>query len=385
MSDVRAKNQNSLKLMLTNYLPILEEKISYLQTLSLLIQLGFGLVIVTLLVLVMRSIIRPIHSLIHAAKNLTEGEGNLTIRLDATGNDEIAKANLYINNFIEKVQTVLNGVIKTSNENFRISENLAVTAHEVEKRSESENNQLNVVVEDSHLMKADLSSAIDEAQRGKENLMRSNQNLDKTKEDVLVLVEKVQESSEVQQELSNSLGQLSSDAAQVKEVLVVINDIADQTNLLALNAAIEAARAGEHGRGFAVVADEVRKLAERTQKSLAEINATVSVIVQAISDSSQQMESNSLEMEELANISIQVGDKINETSEIMNESTRMSENILDGYRENAKKTDSIIDKIHHISDISNENIKSIDSVAKASDTLSEMSEDLNERLSVFKV
>ena len=100
---------------------------------------------------------------------------------------------------------------------------------------------------------------------------------------------RVQNSAHTEMELAHKIQQLSSDADQVKNVLTVISDIADQTNLLALNAAIEAARAGEHGRGFAVVADEVRTLAERTQKSLVEINATINVIVQAIMDSSDQM------------------------------------------------------------------------------------------------
>ena len=385
MNAIVDANEKLFASMLAEYTPILEKKVNSLQTISLMIQVAFGIVITVLLLLVMGSIVAPIKNLITAAKNLTEGDGDLTIRLDASGNDEIAEANHHINNFIEKVQTVLVGIIHSSSDNSTISDNLAKTAHEVEKRSELENIELNNVVDDTSVMKEDLTSAIAEAEVGKENLIRSNENLELTKEDVLLLVEKVQDNSQVQQDLAGSLSQLSTDAAQVKNVLSVISDIADQTNLLALNAAIEAARAGEHGRGFAVVADEVRKLAEHTQKSLAEINATVNVIVQAISDSSNQMDSNSKEMEALADISNHVGEKINETAQIMLESTQMSENILNGYKENADKTDRIIDKIHSISRISDENMKSIETVATASETLSQMTVDLNHKLREFKV
>jgi methyl-accepting chemotaxis protein len=129
---------------------------------------------------------------------------------------------------------------------------------------------------------------------------------------------RIMDASRKQNELADSLAKLSSDAEQVKGILTVISDIADQTNLLALNAAIEAARAGEHGRGFAVVADEVRKLAERTQKSLTEINATISVVVQAIGSNSDALNNNAKEMNQLTDELAMVDQKMEEVLGVMN-------------------------------------------------------------------
>jgi len=112
--------------------------------------------------------------------------------------------------------------------------------------------------------------------------------------------------NEAEAQLSENLRALTANAEDIKNVLVIISDISDKTNLLALNAAIEAARAGEHGRGFAVVADEVRKLAESTQKSLTEINASVNVIVQSISDASDEVENNVKTSDELVSIASQL-------------------------------------------------------------------------------
>jgi len=125
-------------------------------------------------------------------------------------------------------------------------------------------------------------------------------------------VERIQSVAGKEHELSGNLQALVGNAQETKAILVTIGDIADQTNLLALNAAIEAARAGEHGRGFAVVADEVRKLAERTQKSLAEISSTINVLIQSINDNSESLNQNMDEMMDLTRYVGTVDEKMDE-------------------------------------------------------------------------
>lgn len=134
-------------------------------------------------------------------------------------------------------------------------------------------------------------------------------------------VDRIQSVANKEHELSANLQSLAGNAQETKQILVTIGDIADQTNLLALNAAIEAARAGEHGRGFAVVADEVRKLAERTQKSLAETSATINVLIQAINDNSEELNKN---MDEMMSLTQYVGAVDGKMGELLHTMDRLT-------------------------------------------------------------
>jgi len=197
-------------------------------------------------------------------------------------------------------------------------------------------------------------------------------------------VERIQNVSHKENEMVDNLQTLVANANETKEILSTIGDIADQTNLLALNAAIEAARAGEHGRGFAVVADEVRKLAERTQKSLSEINATINVIVQSITDASDDISLNAYEIEKLSDNANKVQTEIAGSVTVMQNAVGKVNEMVNGYVSNSSAVQKMIDKVEIITELSTSNARSVEEIASASDHLSTMTVKLNNLLGSYK-
>ncbi|MFA6136867.1 MAG: methyl-accepting chemotaxis protein [Sulfurimonas sp.] len=310
---------------------------------------------------------------------------DFTGKLDIYGKNEIAfiAQNLY--KVIESIKDFISEAKISSSENSSVSHELSTTAAIVGRKVEDVTKIVGAATLKAKGITNDIKIFIDGANSSRLNTMKANENLADATHDVIRLTADVQEAANIESEMAIKIESLSHEAVQVKEVLSVISDIADQTNLLALNAAIEAARAGEHGRGFAVVADEVRKLAERTQKSLVEIQSTINIMVQSINDSSEQMNKNSKHIQELADISSNVEDKINVTLSLMDLAYKANEKTVHDFGDTGKLVNEISFDISSANEIVASNARSVEEISAAAEHLNNMTENLTAKMEQFKV
>lgn len=345
-----------------------------------LIALGVG---VLLAWIVSRSIVRPINNTLERIQTIARN-GDLSQRVGLRGRDELAQLAGAFDNFLGRVHELVRDVADASQHLTDASQQLNMASqnarHHVSQQ-QAETDQLATAIEEMSLTAREMASNAADASH---SVQETQQCSSEGKSVVVDSVKAIESLAEDVDKASSVIQALSEDSAKIGTVLEVIRGIAEQTNLLALNAAIEAARAGEQGRGFAVVADEVRTLASRTQSSTEEIQDIIARLQNGARDAVDAMEHSCGQAVQGVTRVHQSGEALDRISQAINTINMMNLQIASATEEQSAVANDISRNIHAIRQSVDATSQGADDVNTAAGHLDQVAADLQKRISQFK-
>ncbi len=304
--------------------------------------------------------------------------------IELNSKDEIGRIGEAINKLLSLLRNLVNIAKRASNENSKIAEKVTKTTTEIGERAQEERRIVKTTTEKAQKIHEPLNDSLQKLNQAKDEVQNAKYNLDNIKKSVVLLLETVKKNSEEESLLVKELEILTKKADDSKQILKLIEDIANQTNLLALNAAIEAARAGEYGRGFAVVADQVRDLAEKSRGYVDNINKTINELVSTIDRITGKIEQNSENIHQLVQSAEVVESDVEHVSNVMTGTVEISKEASLNITKIAQEIKEIISEIEKINDYSIENTKSIEEIVNSMENLYQHVEELNTILKEYK-
>ena len=367
------------------YIDHIQEEFSAQRNFSIIVAVSLIIVIAFISYLIGKSIILPTRAATNLMRNIAEGEGDLTKKLDENGNDEISKLSRYFNLFTEKMRTSLKDVSTNSSQVMLQADVLSQTSSESNEEIELQNDtttQIATAMEEMTSSIREISNNADEANKAAGDAIT---NTDDGKAIVSATISQIDSLSSDINDVSQVISKLATETDNIGAVLDVIRGIADQTNLLALNAAIEAARAGEQGRGFAVVADEVRTLASRTSKSTDEIQGMIQRLQAGAQEAVSAVTISKDTSDGTVKQAAKAGESLNEIERLISIISQQSNHIASATEQQTQAAEEVNGRINDLSQMTIKAVTNTENIANASQDLKTSSIKMSDIVRSFKL